>query len=109
MHDQHSTSKPSCVITQAFPGSLSRAPLSVLEAWLSTALNTMAGTLFVVGSYTILAGMYHSFAPQRVLLGPHVRTLNFWGSAAYLVVRVCSKLPLPAPSKLSSSVPFTCL
>ena len=84
---------------QAFPGSISQAPLSVLEAWLSTALNTVAGALFVVGSYTILAGMYDSFAPQRVLLGPHVRTLNFWGSAAYLAVRVCCKLPLPAPSK----------
>ncbi len=79
---------------QAFPGRISQAPLFVLEAWLSTALNTVAGALFVVGSYTILAGMYHSFAPQRVLWGPHLRTLNFWGSAAYLVVRVCWKPPM---------------
>lgn len=77
---------------QAFPRSISHAPLSVLEAWLSTALNTVAGALFVVGSYTILAGMYRSFALQRVLAGPHVRTLNFWGSAAYLLVGASCKL-----------------
>ena len=66
---------------------------------MSTALNTVAGALFVVGSYTILAGTYRSFAPQRVLLGPHARTLNFWGSAAYLVVRASCKLPVLDPSK----------
>lgn len=98
-HDQHVRRQSFRVTMQAFPRSISRAPLSVLEAWLSTALNTVAGALFVVGSYTILAGMYHSFAPQRVLLGPHTRTLNFWGSAAYLAVRAFCKLPMSGPSK----------
>ena len=74
---------------QALPSSIAQAPLTLLETWLATALNTVAGALFVVGSYTILAGMYSSFAPQHVLSGPHTSTLNFWGSASYLLVRIC--------------------
>ena len=64
-------------------------PLTALEAWLGPALNTAAGALFVVGSYTILAGMYSTFVPQRALLGSQVRTLSFWGSASYLLVKLC--------------------
>ena len=77
------------MLTQLCPASVAQAPLAALEAWLGTALNTAAGALFVVGSYTILVGMYSSFAPQRALLGPQMRTLNFWGSASYLLVIVC--------------------
>jgi hypothetical protein len=68
------------------PGVIAKAPLTLLEAWLGTALNTVAGALFVVGSYTILAGMYRSFTPRQVLCGRQVLTLNFWGSASYLLV-----------------------
>ena len=74
---------------QLCAASVAQAPLTALEAWLGAALNTAAGALFVVGSYTILAGMYSSFAPQRALLGPRARTLNFWGSASYLLVTLC--------------------
>ena len=74
---------------QALPSSIAQAPLTLLETWLATALNTVAGALFVVGSYTILAGMCGSFAPQHVLSGPHTSTLNLWGSASYLLVRMC--------------------
>lgn len=74
------------VSVQLGPPSIAQAPLAALEAGLGTLLNTAAGALFVIGSYTILAGMYNSFAPQCVLLGQHVRTLNFWGSASYLLV-----------------------
>lgn len=74
-------------VLQAMPGAIAEAPLTLLEAWLGTALNTVAGALFVVGSYTILAGMYSSFAPRQVLWGRQVLTLNFWGSASYLLVR----------------------
>ena len=52
-------------VLQAMPGAIAEAPLTLLEAWLGTALNSVAGALFVVGSYTILAGMYSSFAPRR--------------------------------------------
>ena len=74
---------------QLCPASVAQVPLTALEAWLGAALNTAAGALFVVGSYTILASMYSSFAPQRALLGPQARTLNFWGSASYLLVMLC--------------------
>ena len=74
---------------QLCPASIAQVPLTALEAWLGTALNTAAGALFVAGSYAILAGMYGSFAPQRALLGPQARTLNFWGSASYLLVKLC--------------------
>ena len=73
-------------VLQAMPGATAKSPLTLLEAWLGTALNTVAGALFVVGSYTILAGMYSSFAPRQVLWGRQVLTLNFWGSASYLLV-----------------------
>ena len=79
---------------QLCPASIAQAPLTALEAWLGAALNTAAGALFVVGSFTILAGMYSSFAPQRALLGPQARTLNFWGSASYLLVELCLALSL---------------
>ena len=85
---------------QLCPASVAQAPLTALEAWLGAALNAAAGALFVVGSYTILAGMYGSFAPQRALLGPQARTLNFWGSASYLLVKLClapSSLYVPSP------------
>ena len=74
---------------QLCPASIAQVPLTALEAWLGAALNTAAGALFVVGSYTILAAMYSSFAPQRALLGSQMRTLSFWGSASYLLVKLC--------------------
>ena len=108
MRLQQNCSKLFRVLAQAFPGNLSHAVLSVLEAWLSTVLNTVAGGLFVIGSYTILAGMYHDSAPQRVLFGPHVRTLNFWGSAAYLVVRPCPGLTHPIFAKVTLELSYAC-
>lgn len=62
------------------------APVPVLEAWVTCALNVASGALFVVGSYVILGAPSRCLAPARVFGLPQLRDCSFWGSACYLVV-----------------------
>lgn len=62
-------------------------PVLALEAWLTCALNVVAGIFFVVGSYVILGASYRALAPNLVFVRAHMRDLPFWGSTCYLVVR----------------------
>lgn len=80
-----STSAP--ILLGALPSALPPALLTSAEAWLTSALNTVSGLLFVVGSYVILGSMYGSMAPGVIFARQHLREWAFWGSACYLVVR----------------------
>jgi hypothetical protein len=80
-----STSAP--ILLCALPSALPPALLTSAEAWLTSALNTVSGLLFVVGSYVILGSTYGSMAPGVIVARQHLREWAFWGSACYLVVR----------------------